>query len=478
MSEFNKQSYIERGKRIDSQVNEFLAEKAEKAAADREADIKRHRETLMEGASHGIAETVHKNKIRERNLVESLTYLEKTSKAALTEMVSVLVEKSLLLDEYTYSRLNPGYKDQIRETVSGLLEGVDSFDITDERVAFLIETISKQIPSPTLTENGVPTSIPLDYAVSLTEARTKATMEGDGGEDVNAVIDDLSGNVKKRVAKIVDKDKKALQKAEAEYADAVGEDPNAAPETDMPPEDAEDPNAMPPEGTEDPNATAPEGEMPPEGVEDPNAMPPEGEMPPMDGNPKKQIQMLPDGTMNINVFESFVREMPPCGILEVLAINEAMDMVNEGKEYNSDLAIANAITYITVLETLDTTGILPVTDQDYQKIIAAAKGISTDDAKKFAPQVKVPQIKVGVVASPVVPEADETFTSLSQTLVDYVNGKKDKKEEPKKDEKKTITESELIDILESCGYALSVDDFEECYKAQGYRKIGPDKYVK
>ena len=185
MSDFNKQSYIERGKRIDSQVNEFLAERADRMAASKEAEIKSLRESLMTGAATGINQSIHNNKIREKNLEESLTYLEKTSKAALTEMVAGLVERSLLLDEYTYSRLNPGYKESIRETVAGLLEGVKTFDITDANVSYLIETISKQIPSPTssvdLSESTKPTSIPLDYAISLTEARVKATMEGDGG---------------------------------------------------------------------------------------------------------------------------------------------------------------------------------------------------------------------------------------------------------------------------------------------------------
>jgi hypothetical protein len=64
----------------------------------------------------------------------------------------------------------------------------------------------------------------------------------------------------------------------------AGQDPNAAMAE-------EDPNAAP----MDPNAAAMAGQ-------DPN-MAAAGAAPVAPGMPRKQIQMLPDGTMNINIYE-------------------------------------------------------------------------------------------------------------------------------------------------------------------------------
>ena len=43
--------------------------------------------------------------------------------------------------------------------------------------------------------------------------------------------------------------------------------------------------------------------------------------------------MLPDGTMNINIYESdlFVKETPRCGLIESLAVNEADTMIKKVK---------------------------------------------------------------------------------------------------------------------------------------------------
>lgn len=59
-------------------------------------------------------------------------------------------------------------------------------------------------------------------------------------------------------------------------------------------------------------------------------------------------------------------------ILEVLALNEANEMLANKKEYNSDLALANAITYITILETLDASGLVSVGKNGYNAILEAA----------------------------------------------------------------------------------------------------------
>lgn len=63
---------------------------------------------------------------------------------------------------------------------------------------------------------------------------------------------------------------------------------------------------------------------------------------------------------------------PKKTVLEVLTLNEANDILVNTKEYNPDLALANAITYITVLETLDASGLVNVGDEGYKAILEAA----------------------------------------------------------------------------------------------------------
>ena len=43
-------------------------------------------------------------------------------------------------------------------------------------------------------------------------------------------------------------------------------------------------------------------------------------------------------------------------------------MLEEGKEYNGDLALANAIMYITILETFNATSLMNISPVEYKKL--------------------------------------------------------------------------------------------------------------
>ena len=231
-----------------------------------------------------------------------------------------------------------------------------------------------------------------------------------------------------------------------------------------------DPNA-------DPNAMPPEGEVPPEeGMDpnmdpnaDPNAMPPEEGMAPTGGKSihidpdgttsvqtsTTQFQLNSDGSMDIQIAESkkFFTEPRPTGILEVLAFNEAKDMISEGKEYSADLAIANSIKYITILETLDETGILPMKRDHYERIIASVNGIALKEYQSFGT----------VIQPPHVPEKTK----------DPIFKKDHKEEKPAKIKHKKETVKKL---LEDCGYSLDVDDFEDAARAEGFIRCSDGTY--
>ena len=82
-----------------------------------------------------------------------------------------------------------------------------------------------------------------------------------------------------------------------------------------------------------------------------------------------KIKISKDGQVEVSIKEAFIKETPRKGVLETLALNEALDMVKEGKEYNGDLAIANALMYITILETMNATGLLKLSKYDYQQLL-------------------------------------------------------------------------------------------------------------
>jgi hypothetical protein len=88
---------------------------------------------------------------------------------------------------------------------------------------------------------------------------------------------------------------------------------------------------------------------------------------------KTEIQMNPDGGLKVIIREQFVKETPRKNLLETLAFNEAMEMIAEGKQYNGDLALANAVMYITILETFNATGLLTITERDYANLISKSK---------------------------------------------------------------------------------------------------------
>jgi len=174
-------------------------------------------------------------------------------------------------------------------------------------------------------------------------------------------------------------------------------------------------------------------------------------------------------------------------VLEVLALNEATEMIAKGQPYNSDLALANAITYITVLEALDNSGLVTVGEKGYRKILEAAGETVT------------PLRKLAAKSSPVLMEtANKEIPTKVKTYQDKINEAKtvgftsfaDWKKEKNKfmnENSNTIQEEvhydyknskgegftteQVKDILIREGFDFEVDDFATIVRSMGYRKI-------
>jgi len=365
MTRVSKNS-LEKDKRFHAQAADFLKEYD--ASLKEEASNKEANELngMMSSARFSYASSYARSRNRVNSLNEELNYINNASVVGMTEMVSEVIEKALLLDESEFAELNPNYKAEIREIVSGFLtEGKINENITNPETLKLMSYVSNKLPS-------------VREGQDLTEAELSNFLAANAPDDINRSIRDLAGNVSVRVASLMEKEQKKAdeidkdvnrakgkavnaEKAEVdpvdEIADAIingdtteeevnelvkqgaisqdqfdaiigkvenhnpeddaeagadvaAQDPNADPNAVNPAMAQEDPNAqMPMDAEQAPQEAMPaEGQMPADAMsQDPNAVDPamaQAAPTVAPGMPKKQVQMLPDGTMNINIYES------------------------------------------------------------------------------------------------------------------------------------------------------------------------------
>ena len=430
---------VDRDVRIREQTATFLADHDRKVKSLTEDAEQAKLDAAMSNARFGYAATTQRSKDRVRVMNETIQYENNAATYGMTEMVAEVVEAGLLLDESEVAKMLPTYKEDIRDTIAGLLkEGKVNSDIEDKRTLALMEYVAKTLPSVkegrTLTEDDIQrliaSNLPVDIDVSIRnlgsnvgervanllekeQKQKKAVKDEVDGAKAKAGID-TDNNGKDDLAEIeaaiangdltqsdIDELLQAGEINEDEYnqlselitqaaGGVEGEDPNAAPaeaEGEVPQEEgagevpAEDPNAM---------AEQPAPEAGAEGQAMGGAAPMGAPAPVAPGMPKKQVQLLPDGTMNINVYESaLVRETPCTGLFESLAVNEARNMLKEGKEYDSDACLAKAVIYVTITEALDELGLINVTDTDYNRIITECGGCANPkNIKKVSAKLK------------------------------------------------------------------------------------------
>ena len=303
--------------RILFQNADMLEKHESNLAEEYNAEVKRDNEMMTESAYIGIGSSIHNKRVQTLAAERAINYAEHFATVALTEALSECAERALLLNTEEYAKLNPNYKDEIKATIRNFLENADINQHVNTPVATsLFEAIKSEMPPAELylTEED-------EQEIVSSHILNKETIERN--------LDSLKRDVQARVANIVTKDQEALKDQEDALTFASEKELTAAPVVPVEPEQPM------------------EDEMP---VEDP-AMAPE--------QPVQESLKI-------------VREAQKRGIVETLAINEAAQMLSEGVEYNKTLALANAIKYITVLETLDASGIVTIGQQGYNRILSAS----------------------------------------------------------------------------------------------------------
>lgn len=343
---------IERNKRIEKQKNEYLKNHDAMLRESLEAEEREKTEKAMSAARLGYASTFTRAKNRVNNLKEEIEYTNNALTVAMTETITKVVLESLLVDHDEYSKLNEDYVDDIRDIVRNLLENADiNENITDTRTLTIMENISSMLPD---AKTG-------KY---LSEDRISSIVNNNKNINVLEAIKSLSGNISSRVAALVEKEQQRINEIEEEMekTNATKKDKDNKNEK---PKDVEDNYEEDNYDDETDLYVEDDYDDEEELDDDDNDI----EIQDLPKRPEVKLEITPEGGAKIQIKEMLIRETPRSGLLETLAVNEAQNMLNEGKEYNSDLCIANALTYITITEAMSEMGLLKVTENEYSKII-------------------------------------------------------------------------------------------------------------
>ncbi len=342
--------------RILFQNADMLKEHDAKIAEEANASLKKDNELMTESAYIGIGSSIHNKRVKTQAAERALNYAEHFATVALTEALSECVEKALLLNTDEYAKLNPNYKDEIKATVRNFLESADINENVNTKVmTSLFEAIKSETP-------------PADLYLTEEEEQEIVSSHIMNNATIERNLEALKRDVCSRVANIVTKDQEALKSQEDDLSFADEKELTAAPMVPVQPE--------PLPGEEE--------------FADPDAIP-EGE--------KGQPEELPAAPVQQESLK-IVKENTKRGIVETLAINEANRMLSEGLEYNKTLALANAIKYITILETLDASGIVSIGQQGYNRILSAS-GVNLNPV----PRVNMPGAAITDQPLATVPEA-------------------------------------------------------------------------
>ncbi len=358
---------LDRSKRIEEQAADFLKLHDKKLIEDAALLEKKKHEALASGAMFSKNSSYVKNKNRAKAVQEAIGYTDRAARSAMTDIMSTIVEGALLLDTAEYAKLNPEYKKMIKETVSELLEkGKIEKVVKNKKTLKVMDHVAKAIPD---VKTGV--YLKEEELIDIVRKSTPA--------EINNVISSLTGDVKERVANLVVKEQDDAAEIQKEIAE-LSNVPASQPEVVAAPA----PAAMP-EQPEAEEINSDEELMAMQ--QQPGIQNPAPEFDEFDQEIEKQepqskkteVEVAPDGTVKVNIVrEKFYREHPRQGVLESLALNEALDMVKAGKPYNGDLALANALTHLTVMEAFNATGLIPISELDYARML----NIPLAEAKK------------------------------------------------------------------------------------------------
>jgi len=200
---------VAKNRRIEEQAEEFIKQHQTKLKAEEASREAKLNEEVLNNARFSQGSIYAKNKARVKAMQEAVSYTDKASLAVMTDVLSTIVENSLLLDVKDYAKLNPNYKQTIKETVSSFLKngGIESF-IENKNTLAIMEHVARSIPD---VKTGV--YLKEEELIDIVKRSTPA--------EINSAIDSLSGDVKQRVANIVVKEQGEADEIEKEVEEVI-----------------------------------------------------------------------------------------------------------------------------------------------------------------------------------------------------------------------------------------------------------------
>lgn len=413
--------------RISFQAKEMLGN-INKAIADEEKEkLEKQNKSLYEAAFTSIGGAFHKSRVKKEEAVRSIQYFDNYVTLALTEAFSFVAEKALLLDEEIYAELNPTYKTELSESIRSFLENAElNEQVNNPVVKELMEEISRNIP---------------DAKLHLTEEEERRYFHDTvlTKPQIQTGLDSLARDTRVRVANLVANDQKELAK-EQEALDKIKEKEMASAPV-IPVEQEVAPEVQ--------DEILPDVELPVEAQPEPEVAPEE----------ETAEEPTP-----------FVQESYKHRVIETLALNEASKMLEEGLEVNPDLALANTIKLVTVLETLDSSGLITIGRKGYENILKQS-GVRIDTKKEMEELRESIKPTMTKVQKEVVRETRDgtrkfvPFSSYTKAhLTEEVNSEDAGKY--KSTYGKILTEAEAFKYLEEQGFYFEFDDDENSQKRQ------------
>lgn len=346
---------IKRAK-TDFAIRDYLNEKDKKDKESKERALKEEREKLFSSAYTTEGAYLYKQKQRKKLLEHRAEYAEHFTKIALTEALKYVVENALLLNLDEYKQLNENYQTEIESIVRSFLENSDINENYDNKaILSLFESIQDEMPEA-------------DLYLTEDEEKDFVFKKITSNAKIKNGLDELSRDVRTRVANIVSKDQEALAKEANDLMYIDDKELEKAPMVPNIPETK--PNPV---------------------LADPEAAPATPEENPID-------QTTPAVQESIR----FVKKNYKAGILETLALNESRKMLSEGKELNNTLALSNAIKLITIFEALDASHVVKFGTENYNRIISASGRDMNPVAKTDLPGSEISSAPVGVQQTEVI----------------------------------------------------------------------------
>lgn len=422
---------------INSGISNFLSNQKAKEKALKEEVYQTSMKNAQVGSAGVFADMIYSNNNVRDNARSEYSFREDFTRRVLSNIMTEIIDEALLVEKSQYLALNPEYKNEIKTRVNTMLESNKiNLNIDNNKTKAILEAITAEMPVN-------------HHAYKLMEETDICDVSNKimSNDAVSAAIKDLTTDVRERVADIVTRDNIASSD-EQKFGDDLSQAVNAV-------NNSLSAEAMPQTPAPETDLAGSNGEVVPEA----------------EGQPTEQEQEEQPTDENPVVEESYAR-----GIIETITLNEAQIMLKNTGTYNNDLAMANALKFVTVLEAFDATDLMNVNNQVYKKIVDSSRASihkqimeetkstftgtkfqdvkpvnenalptgkrSFADWKKEKDSIREQENKASVLAESLVNEKVDNSTYIDRSGYKY-------------------TRKEVETLLESYGYDFKHDDFNE-----------------